>query len=52
MELADKGMIKEARVIWQNRAEFCRYPLIEPYYIHLLVQAGQIQELVKLIREQ
>jgi tetratricopeptide (TPR) repeat protein len=48
--LADKGMFREALVIWQNRAETCQLPLADPAYFELLFQTGQIGPAINLIR--
>ncbi|MEN8166998.1 MAG: tetratricopeptide repeat protein [Pseudomonadota bacterium] len=50
--LADKGMFKEAAVIWRNRAESCHRFLAEPAYIELLLQTGQIESALQLIQQQ
>lgn len=50
--LADKGMFKEAAVIWRNRAESCDRFLAEPAYIELLFQSGQIESALQLLQEQ
>jgi tetratricopeptide (TPR) repeat protein len=50
--LADKGMFKEAAVIWRNRAESCDRFLAEPQYIELLLQSGQIEPALQLVRAQ
>ncbi len=50
--LADKGMFKEAAVIWRNRAESCHRFLAKPAYIELLLQTGQIEPALQLIQQQ
>ncbi|MGD8588271.1 MAG: hypothetical protein PVG22_05515 [Chromatiales bacterium] len=50
--LADKGMLKEAAVIWRNRAETCQRFLAEPVYLELLLQSGQSEEALQLIRQE
>jgi tetratricopeptide (TPR) repeat protein len=50
--LADKGMFREALVIWRNRAETCKLPLADLAYFELLFQTGQIEPALKLIREE
>jgi len=50
--LAGKGMLKEAAVIWQNRAKSCDLFLAEPVYIELLFQTGQIKSAIQLVQEQ
>ncbi len=50
--LADKGMFKEAAVIWRNRAESCDRFLADPTYIELLFQSGQIDSALQLVQEQ
>ncbi len=50
--LADKGMFKEAAVIWRNRAENCHRFLAEPVYLELLLQTGQTEAALQLIRQQ
>ncbi|MGH8625691.1 MAG: hypothetical protein ACREYC_10620 [Gammaproteobacteria bacterium] len=49
--LSAKGMVKEALIIWQNRAEFCACPLAEPFYFRLLLHNHQVQEAIALFRE-
>ncbi len=51
LDLAYKGMLKEAVVIWRNRAEFCSLPLSDPLFFRLLLGAGQIGQAVALLRE-
>jgi len=50
-ELAGKGMIKEALAIWRGRSELCGTPLVEPAYIELLIQAGQIDTAIGVLKE-
>ncbi len=49
--LAAKGMIKEAIVMWRNRAETCNRSLAEPDFLALLFQNAQFDEARRLIRE-
>ena len=40
-ELADKGMLSEALVVWRNRASLCGRPLAEGPYLGWLLRAGE-----------
>lgn len=48
-ELAAKGMIKEALVLWRNRAQLCDKPLVEGDYLVWLLQAGEREEMLRLL---
>jgi len=47
--LADKGMFKEALVLWRNRHELCGKPLAEAPYPAWLLQAGELGEAMRLL---
>ncbi|MFV0278825.1 MAG: hypothetical protein ACK5HY_16825, partial [Parahaliea sp.] len=49
--LAAKGMIKEAIVMWRNRAENCNRSPAEPVLLALLFQDAQVDAARQLIRE-
>ncbi len=49
--LAEKGMLKEAILIWRNRAELCDKHLAEPLFLRLLAIAGQTDELITLLNK-
>jgi len=50
--LADKGMHKEAVMIWRNRTEFCATALADPFFFRLLAAVGQLDEALALFNEQ
>lgn len=50
--LADKGLFKEAIVLWENRAAACQQPLVHPFYFRLLFAAGRVEQAVALFRDQ
>ncbi|MFA7241012.1 MAG: hypothetical protein WC091_12955 [Sulfuricellaceae bacterium] len=50
-ELADKGMIKEALVLWRNRTQLCGKPLAEGPYLGWLLQAGEQGEMSRLLAD-
>ncbi|MEN8132482.1 MAG: hypothetical protein ABFS45_20340, partial [Pseudomonadota bacterium] len=49
-ELAAKGMFKEAVTIWRNRAQVCNQSLVNNHYLLWLLQAGNIDEALRLYR--
>jgi len=50
-DLAAKGMIQEALVLWRNRTQLCGKPLAEgPYFVWLL-QAGGREEMFRLLAD-
>ena len=51
LDLAAKGMVKEALVLWRNRADLCGKPLVEATYVDLLLQAGEQNEVLRLLAE-
>ncbi|MDP4027969.1 MAG: tetratricopeptide repeat protein [Gallionella sp.] len=50
-DLAAKGMLKEALVLWRNRAQLCGKPLAEGPYFDWLFQAGEQKELFQLLAD-
>lgn len=48
-ELASKGMVKEALVLWRNRTQLCGKTLAEGPYFAWLLQAGEQVELFRLM---
>lgn len=48
-ELADKGMVREALAIWQNRAQHCGRSLEEPAYVELLMKAGRVDAAIGVL---
>lgn len=49
--LADKGMLKEALVLWRNRQQICGKPLFEGPYLAWLMQAGERDEALRLLAD-
>lgn len=49
--LADKGMYKEAVVLWENRASLCNDKELFEQYIHWLVEAGYHGRAFSLLTE-
>jgi len=49
--LADKGMLKEALVLWRNRQQLCGKPLVESPYVIWLLRAGEQNEVLHLLNE-
>lgn len=49
-DLADKGMVKEAVVVWRNRADLCGRPLMEGPYPGWLKQLGDMKSLLHAYR--
>ncbi len=49
--LADKGMFKEALVLWRNRHQLCGKPLLEGPYLDWLVQAGEEGEVLRQLAD-
>jgi hypothetical protein len=47
--LAEKGMFKEALVIWRNREKLCGKTLLEGPYLNWLVKADEQKELGQLL---
>jgi tetratricopeptide (TPR) repeat protein len=50
-ELANKGMLPEALVVWRNRASLCGRPLVEGSYIDWLLRAGEHAAALRLLAE-
>ncbi len=50
-QLADKGMVQEAVMLWQNRAQLCEKPLAAPSYLGWLLTIGKITEVARLYSE-
>lgn len=50
-ELADKGMFKEALVIWEQRAVSCETTLMTTNYIVWTLQAGKLDAALKLFTD-
>lgn len=50
-DLAAKGMVKEALVLWRNRAQLCGKPLVEEPYFSWLLQAGEQGEMFRLLAD-
>ncbi|MDA3920038.1 MAG: hypothetical protein PF501_05060 [Salinisphaera sp.] len=50
-QLAERGMIKEAIALWQNRAETCDKALADPCYLRWLIAADRTQEIARLYRQ-
>ncbi|MCP4407324.1 MAG: hypothetical protein GY807_06100 [Gammaproteobacteria bacterium] len=50
-ELAAKGMFKEAVTIWRNRAQTCNQSLVNGHYLLWLLQAGDIDEALRLYQD-
>lgn len=50
-DLAAKGMVKEALVLWRNRTQLCGKPLAEVPYFDWLFQAGEQKELFQLLAD-
>ena len=48
-DLAGKGMIKEGLVLWRNRADLCDKPLVDGFYIDLLLQGGEQEQALRLL---
>ncbi len=48
LELAKKGMIREAIIIWEQRAETCGKPLIDGNYLLWLLRSGRFEQAVRL----
>ncbi len=49
-ELQNKGMLKEALAIWQNRAQFCPDAAPDPEHIVVLLRTGKIAEALQSFR--
>ncbi len=47
--LADKGMYKEAAVLWENRANFCQDNELIEHYIDWLIRAGRYVKAANLV---
>ncbi len=50
-DLAAKGMVKEALVLWRNRAQLCGKLLAEGPYFAWLLQAGEQGEMLRLLAD-
>lgn len=50
-DLASKGMVKEALVLWRNRTQLCGKPLAEGPYFDWLLQAGEQGEMFRLLAD-
>jgi tetratricopeptide (TPR) repeat protein len=50
-QLASQGMIKEAIVLWHNRAETCDRALADPRYLEWLLADGRTAEAMRLYIE-
>ncbi|MBI5438397.1 MAG: hypothetical protein HY936_05550 [Nitrosomonadales bacterium] len=50
-DLASKGMVKEALVLWRNRTQLCGKPLAEEPYLGWLLQAGELGEMFRLLAD-
>ncbi|MHB8166314.1 MAG: tetratricopeptide repeat protein, partial [Sulfuricella sp.] len=50
-DLAAKGMIQEALVLWRNRTQLCGKPLAEGPYLGWLLQAGGQEEMFRLLAD-
>jgi tetratricopeptide (TPR) repeat protein len=50
-ELASKGMVKEALVLWRNRMQLCGKTLAEGPYFAWLLQAGEQGEMFRLLTD-
>ncbi|MEF8732361.1 MAG: tetratricopeptide repeat protein [Candidatus Accumulibacter meliphilus] len=48
-ELAAKGMLSEALVVWRNRASLCGRPLAEGPYVEWLLRAGEHAAALRLL---
>ncbi len=48
-EIAAKGMIKEALVLWRNRTQLCGKPLAEGPYFDWLLLTGDQAEMINLL---
>lgn len=48
-DLAGKGMVKEALVLWRNRADLCGKLLADGFYIDLLLQMGEQEHALRLL---
>lgn len=48
-ELADKGMLPEALVVWRNRSTLCNRPLAEGPYLEWLLRAGEHDAALRLL---
>lgn len=46
-ELAAKGMLKEALVIWDNRSSFCPGATPDPEYLRILARTGRTGEAIR-----
>lgn len=51
-QLADKGMFREASVIWEQRAESCGKPLVGPDYLVSLLRSGREERALRLFVEE
>ena len=51
-ELASKGMLKEALIIWRNRAEICGKPMSDPGYLELLLANDDLAEATEWLRQE
>lgn len=50
-DLAAKGMIQEALVLWRNRTQLCGKPLAEGPYFGWLLQTGGQEEMFRLLAD-
>lgn len=50
-DLAAKGMVQEASVLWRNRTQLCGKPLAEGPYFGWLLQAGGRDEMFRLLAD-
>lgn len=50
-QLAERGMVKEAIALWQNRAEACDTDLADPRYLQWLIAADRTREIARLYRQ-
>lgn len=50
-ELAAKGMVKEALMLWRNRAQLCGKPLAQGDYLVWLLRAGERGEMLQFLSD-
>lgn len=48
-QLVAKDMLKEALALWRIRADACQVPLLEGPYLGWLMQAGQVEQALRLM---
>jgi hypothetical protein len=48
-ELANKGMLQEALVVWRNRSSLCGKPLAEGPYLDWLLRTGEHDAALRLL---